>query len=100
MLVYRNMVEKKKRTHGKLANFNIVDTGGFFLLGGAQTQGRHEAAEEIQGAKNYAGAEERVSTTTKRIGELVAELNPVLVEPAACDDGVAIEMGNVVTVGC
>jgi hypothetical protein len=81
----------------KLAYLDVVDTGGFFFFGGAEAQGGDETADEVEGAKDEARADEGVCAAGEGVGELVPDLDPVVVEPAAFDDGVAVEMGYVVT---
>lgn len=66
-----------KKTYSKLSNFNIVDTGSFFFFSCAQTQRGDIATEEIQDAKDEAGADEGVGAAGKGVCELVADLDPV-----------------------
>jgi hypothetical protein len=43
-------------TYSELANFDVVDTGGFFFFRGTQSEGGDEAANEVEGAEDEAGA--------------------------------------------
>jgi hypothetical protein len=81
----------------ELSNFNIVDTGGFFFLGGTEPESWDEASEEVESTEDDAGTKEGVGTAGEGVGELIADLDPVTVEPAARNDRVAVEMRNVVT---
>jgi hypothetical protein len=84
-------------TYGELANFDVVDTGSFLLFSGTESERGYKSAHEVESSEDKAGSEERVGAASEGICELVAELDPVAVEPAAGDDSVAIEMRNVVT---
>jgi catalase (peroxidase I) len=55
-----------------------------------------QAGHEIQTQQNQTGAAEGVDHARDGVGELVGDLDPVAVEKAASDDGVAVEVGNVV----
>jgi hypothetical protein len=63
----------------ELADFDVVDAGGFFFFGGAETQRGEESTEEIERAEDEARAEEGVGAAGEGVGELVAELDPVAV---------------------
>lgn len=76
----------------ELANLRIVDTEDLGLLGSAQ----REAGDQVHDEEDQAGAAERVDTAADGIRELVAELDPVAVEPATGDDAEAVEMCYVV----
>lgn len=82
---------------GKLANLDIVDTENLLFFGGTKLEDWQELANEIETPENEAGSSKRICATGDRVRELVAELDPVVVEPATGDDGVAIKMGNVVS---
>ena len=79
---------------GKLANLGVIDTQDFGVVAGAKLTARNEVDEE----QDDAGAEERVCEARHRVRKLVAELDVVVVEPAASDDAEAVEMRDVVTV--
>lgn len=68
---------------GELANLGVVNTQHLGVLGGSDTQTR----DEVDNEQNEAGASERVGTASNGIGDLVAELDPVVVEPASVDTG-------------
>jgi len=86
-------------TYSELANLDVIDTGSLFLLAGPEPKGRNEFADEVEGTEYDAGADEGVGAACEGVGKLVAELDPVTVEPTTGDDGVAIEMRYVVTRG-
>lgn len=85
------------RTYSEFSYLDIIDTSGFFFLGGAQAERRHVSAEEVEGPEDQTRADEGVGAACEGIGELVPELDPVAVQPAAFDDGVAVEVRDVVT---
>lgn len=78
---------------GKLAELSIVQTKLLLLGGHAQAQAGHEVHEE----ENQAGHDKGVAETRDTVGQLVAELDPVVVEPATVDLGEAVQVGNVVS---
>lgn len=86
-----------KMTYSELANLDVVDAKGFFFLASTEAQDGYEFADEVEGAEDQAGTDERIGAAGKGVGELVAELDPMVVQPAAGDDAVAVEMCNVVT---
>jgi hypothetical protein len=81
----------------ELSNFNIVNTSGLLFLSGTEAESGDETPDEIESAKDDTRAEEGVGATGEGVGELVPDLDPVAVEPAARNDRVAVEMRNVVT---
>lgn len=83
-------------TYSKFANFHIIDTEDFLFFAGAQLEDGEEFADEIQAGEYEAGSYERVGAAGEGVGDLVANLDPVAVEPSAFDDGVAVEMCNVI----
>ena len=70
----------------ELANLSIVYTQDLRLLGSAEGEARNQVHEE----EDQAGSAERVDAAGGGVCELVAELDPVVVEPAAGDHGEAI----------
>ncbi len=52
--------------------------------------------DEIDKQQDQAGADEGIYEADQRVGELVGQLHPMVAEPAALDDGCAVEMGDVV----
>ena len=59
-------------TYSKLANLHIVNTKRFFLLASAQTQRRHELADEVERAEDKTRADEAVGAAADGVGKLVA----------------------------
>lgn len=84
-------------TYSKLANFHVVDAEHLLFLAGTQFQGWYIPADEVEHGEDDASSSKRVSTAGERVGELVAELDPVVIEPAAIDRVEAVEMRNVIT---
>lgn len=78
---------------GKLAHLAVVQAHLLLLGRHAQAQPGHEVHEE----QDDAGQDERVRKAGHAVGELVAQLDPIVVEPAAGDLGETVEVGNVVT---
>lgn len=78
---------------GELAHLAVVQAQLLLLGRHAQAQ----AGDEVQEEQDDAGHDEGVGEAGDAVGELVAELDPVVVEPAAGDLGEAVEVGNVVT---
>lgn len=76
----------------ELANLSIVDAEDFSLLGSAE----RETWDQVHDKEDDAGTAEGVDTASYGISELVAELDPVAIEPAAGDDAEAVEMCYVV----
>jgi hypothetical protein len=81
---------------GELAELAVVETNLLPLGGDAQRQAGHEVHEE----QDDAGHDERVREAGDAVGKLVAELDVVVVDPAAGDLAEAVEVGDVVTGGC
>ena len=86
-------------TYSELANLDVIDASGLFLLAGPEPKGRNEFADEVESTEDDAGADKGVGAACEGVGKLVAKLDPVAVEPATGDDGVAVEMRYVVTRG-
>jgi hypothetical protein len=78
---------------GELADLCVVDAKDFGFLAGAEG----EAGNQVHDEEDEASATEGVESAGGRVRELVAELDPVVVEPAAVDLSEAIEMGYVVS---
>jgi len=83
-----------RRTYSKLSNLGIVNSHDFVLLRGTQTKARDEVDEE----KDDTAADKRVCEARHRVCELVAQLDVVVVDPAAVNLGRAVEVSNVITV--
>jgi hypothetical protein len=83
-------------TDGKLANFDVVNAKHFLLFARPQLQSRDEAAQKVENGEDEAGAGKGVAGASKRVGNLVAQLHPVVVEEAAIDGVDAVEVRNVV----
>lgn len=82
----------------KLANLDVVDAEDLFFFGGAELERWNPLAEEVEESEDNAGHEEGVEAAGDGIGQLVAHLDPVVVEPAAGEVGEAVEVSNVVTI--
>lgn len=76
----------------KLSKLAIIET--HLLLLGRDTQA--EARNEVHEEENDASHDEGVGKSSNTVGELVSELDVVLVEPTAGDDAEAVEVRNVV----
>ncbi len=77
---------------GKLANLGVVDAQDLALLADAQLQ----AGDQVHDEQDEAGHDEGVAAAREGVGQLDGQLDPVVVEPAAVDDGDAVEAGDVV----
>lgn len=77
---------------GEFADFGLVHAHDLLLLGSTEL----EAGDEVQDEQDGAADDERVGHAADSVGELVRELDPMLVEPAAADLGEAVKMGYVV----
>lgn len=75
---------------GELSNLHIIDTKSLLFFGRAQTEYGQELANEVESAEDQTSADEGVRTTRNRVGKLVAQLDPVVVQPATWDDSVSI----------
>jgi hypothetical protein len=76
----------------ELADLSVVDAEDLGLLSSAEGEARDQVHQE----EDDAGQGEGVEAACHGICELIAELHPVVVEPAAGDHGYAIQMCNVV----
>ena len=76
----------------EFAQLMVVDAEDLCFFGGAQA----EARDQVHDEENDAGAEERIGEAGDGVGQLVAELDVVPVEPATGDNGHAVEVGDVV----
>lgn len=79
---------------GELSDLGIVNAQDLGLLAGAQRQ----AGDQVHQEQDDAGHDEAVRHAGHGVGQLVAQLDPVVVQPAAGDRREAVEMGDVV--GC
>jgi len=77
---------------GKFADLGIVHTEDLSFFVCTYTKAR----DEVHDKENQAGAAKRVSGAGNGIRELVGKLDPVLVEPAALNNGESIEVGYIV----
>lgn len=75
---------------GELAELAVVDTNVLVVDGDAQG----EAGDEVHEEENDAGEGERVAEDGADAGELVAELDPVAVDPADGAERGAVEVGD------
>lgn len=80
-------------TYGELSNLGIVHTKNLSLLTGTETETR----DEIHDEENYAGSSKGIGKSSDGVGQLVSQLNIVVIEPTSCDDSVAIEVRYVIT---
>ena len=80
----------------KLANLSIVNAHDLILLGSTQA----ETGDQVEDEQDDAGAEERVGKARDRVSQLVTQLDIVVVDPATVNFGRAIQVRNVVAVGC
>lgn len=76
----------------KLADLSVINPQNLRLLSRAEMQPRRQVEDE-----QYQGRhEERVHPAGNGIGQLVAQLDPVVVDPASGDDGHAVKVRDVV----
>ena len=78
----------------ELADLGVVHAQHLGFLRGAQLQ----TGDQVHDEEDEAGAAEGVGEAADGVGELVGQLDPVAVEPAAGDGGEAVEVGDVVAV--
>jgi len=71
----------------ELAEVGIVDTDNFGLFRRTQSQSRDEVHDPAEDSRH----DEGVGTCGDGVGDLVAELNPVVVEPSTWDLGDTVE---------
>ncbi|KAG8965179.1 hypothetical protein FRC00_009872 [Tulasnella sp. 408] len=71
----------------ELAHLSVIDIDDLGLLVGADAAAR----DEVHDPKDDCGQDEGVGDAGGRVGELVAELDPVVVEPTSGDDSDAVE---------
>ena len=76
----------------ELADLSIVDTEDLSLFAGTE----REAWDQVHDEQDDTGSTERVDASGDGIRQLVAELDPVVVEPSSWDFGEAIKMRYVV----
>ena len=74
----------------ELAHVVVVHANNLSLLSRAHA----EEGDEVHDPEDDRGHDEGVGEASGRIGELVAELDPVMVEPAAVNHGNTVEAGN------
>ena len=77
----------------ELADLSIIDTQDLGLLADAEGQTRDQVHDE----QDEAGSAKGVDTTRDGVSELVAELDPVLVEPSTWNLSEAIKMCYVIS---
>lgn len=77
----------------KLSELTIIETHFLLLSSHAQAEAGYKVHEE----QNDAGQNKGIGETGNTVGQLVSELNVVLVEPAAIDLAETIEVRDVVT---
>ena len=79
----------------ELPDFGVVHAEDLCFFGSAET----EARDEVHDEEDKARAAEAVGEAGEGVGQLVGELHPVSVEPAAGDFGEAIKVSNVLAGG-
>jgi hypothetical protein len=79
---------------GELAELGVIKTNVLVLGRSPERQPRDEVHQE----QDDTGHDERVRETGDAVGQLVTELDPVVVQPASGDRGGTVKVGNVVTV--
>lgn len=82
----------------ELANLNVVNTKNLLLFRSAKPQGWDPGAQEAKSTQDDASSAEGVGTACDRVGKLVAQLDPVVVEPATVNLSGAVEVSDVVTI--
>jgi hypothetical protein len=94
--VSKHLHNSTRQTYSKLANLHIVDAEDFLFLARTELENGEELSDKVEAAEDHARSDKRVCAASNGIGKLVAELDPVMVEPATGDDGETIEMRNIV----
>ena len=84
-------------TYSELANFDIVETENLVFIAHAKFEDGNELADKVESAEDEACSKEGICASTYGIGKLVAELNPVFVNPSTFNGSVAVKVRNVVT---
>ena len=74
---------------GPLADPVLVDPDNLLLFGRSEA----EEGDKMESPADGRGEDERVGGTGDRVGDLVSELYPVLVEPSAGDGVATVEAG-------
>lgn len=75
---------------GELADFCVVDAEDLRVFGGSDLQ----AGDHVEYEEDQAGPHKGVGAPADRIGQLVSQLYPVVVQPASVDDLGIVEMSN------
>jgi hypothetical protein len=84
----------------EFTNLDVINTKSLLFFSCTQTECRQKFADKVQCAQNQTSADERVCAAGERVGKLVAQLDPVVVEPTAINDSVAIKVSYVVAGIC
>jgi len=74
---------------GPFADPVLVDSDDLLLLGRSEAQ----KGDKVEGPTDGRGEDERVGGTGDRVGDLVSELDPVVVEPSTGDRSRTVESG-------
>lgn len=74
---------------GPLSDPVLVDPDNLLLFGRSEA----EEGDKVESPADGRGEDERVGGTGDRVGDLVSELDPVLVEPSAGDGVTAVQAG-------
>lgn len=85
------------RTHGKLANLNIINTQDLVLLADPEFEGWQVVPNELKAGKDQTGSDERICAASEGVGDLIPKLYPVMVQPAALDDSDSVQMSDVIS---
>lgn len=75
---------------GELAHPKVVHTDDLGFFGGAEA----EEGNEVEDPEDDGGHDERVSKAGGGVGELISELDVVVIEPASRNDSEAVKGGN------
>ena len=79
---------------GELSELGVIETQ--LLILGADAEG--QTGDKVEDEEDDACHDERVRETGNAVGELIAELDVVVINPPTRDNGAAIKMGDVVTI--
>lgn len=81
MVIVKDLAGKLYVVIGELADLSVVDTEDLGFLRGTE----RKTWDKVHDSEDDAGATEGVDTARDGVCQLVAELHPVVVEPAAVD---------------
>lgn len=81
----------------ELANFDVVNTENFLFLSCAKPESRNPGTQETENGKDDTGTAEGVGAASHGVRNLVAKLDPVVVDPTTVNLRGTIKGSNVVT---